>query len=184
MQGLLQNAVGEVLVDFASGESDTTAEVLQLAGADVGCHNDNCVLEVDTASEAVGQASLVHYLQQQVEHVGVSFFYFIEQHHRVWMTAHLLGKLAALFIAHISRRRTYQARHCELLHILTHVDTDKCVRRIEQILGKLLGQVSLAYACRTKEHKCTYGFGGVFQTYAVAVNSFDNTLDGLILSDD
>src|SRR3984893_476096 len=64
----------------------------QIDGADVRGHNDDRVLEVDHAAFAVGQAPIVHHLQQNVEDVGMRFFDFVEENNRVWTTAHLLCK--------------------------------------------------------------------------------------------
>ena len=77
--------------------------------AQVGGQDDDGVLEVHRAALAVGDAAVVQHLQQDVEHVGVGLLHLIEQHHAVGFAAHGLGQLAALLIAHVSRRRADQA---------------------------------------------------------------------------
>ena len=43
-------------------------------------HHDDRVREIDGVAVAVGQAAVVEHLQQDVEHVAVGFFDFVEQH--------------------------------------------------------------------------------------------------------
>ena len=73
--------------------------------AEVGRHDDDGVLEVHRASLVVGQTSVVEHLQQDVEHIGVSLLYLVEEHHGVRFAPYSFGELSALIVAHISRRR-------------------------------------------------------------------------------
>src|SRR5262249_35059519 len=54
--------------------------------------------------------------------------------------ANLLGKLAAFFIADITRWRADEARHTVLLHILGHVDADHQLFVVEQKLSESSSQ--------------------------------------------
>ena len=47
-------------------------------------------------------------LQQQMHHVRMRLFDFVEQDHRIRPPPHRFGKLAALFVADITRRRPDQ----------------------------------------------------------------------------
>jgi hypothetical protein len=47
----------------------------------VAGQEDHCIAEVDHAAFAVGQRALVENLVEQVDHVQVRLFHFIEQHH-------------------------------------------------------------------------------------------------------
>ena len=38
--------------------------------------------EINQSAFVIGQSSVIEYLQQNVEDVGVSLFYFVEQNHR------------------------------------------------------------------------------------------------------
>ena len=49
------------------------------AARDVRGHDQHGVLEVDRAALAVGQAAVVHHLQQDVEDVGVGLLDLVEQ---------------------------------------------------------------------------------------------------------
>ena len=50
-----------------------------------------------------------HHLQQHVEHVGMGFLDFVEQHHGVRPAADLFGQLAAFLEADVARRSADQA---------------------------------------------------------------------------
>ena len=54
------------------------SRVAQNFRAKVRCHNNQCVLKVDRPSFAVRQTSVVQNLQQDVEHIGMSFFHLIK----------------------------------------------------------------------------------------------------------
>ena len=110
----------------------------------VGGHDDDAVLEVHHATLAVGEPAVIEHLQQDVEHVGMGLLHLVEQHHAVGIAAHGLGQLAALVVAHVSRRRSDQTLHGELLHVLGHVDAHHGLLGIEQVLGKRLGKLGLA----------------------------------------
>ena len=105
-------------------EADACAEVFQLASADIGGHDDDSVLEVHLATQAVGQLSVVEYLQKDVEDIGMSLLNLVEQDDGVGLAPNLLGQLSALLVADVSRRRTDETRDGEFLHILAHIDAD------------------------------------------------------------
>ena len=78
---------------------------LQITGAEVRGHDQNRVLEIHDAAFAIGEAAVVHHLEQDVENVRMRLLDFVEQHDRVRTAADLLGELASFFIADIARRR-------------------------------------------------------------------------------
>jgi hypothetical protein len=80
-----------------------------VAHRNVGGHDQHRVLEVHRAALPVGEAAVVHHLQQRVEHVGVRLLDLVQQHHAVGVPAHRLRQLAALFVAHIPGRGADQA---------------------------------------------------------------------------
>ena len=90
-------------------KAHTLSEVLQLARTDVGRHDDDGVLEVDFATEAVGELAVVEHLQEQVEHVGVGLLDFVQKHDGVGLAAHFFGELTAFFVAYIAWRRSDEA---------------------------------------------------------------------------
>ena len=81
------------------------------------------------------------------------FLDLVKQHHAVRVTAHLLGQLSALLIAHIARRRSHEPGYIEFLHVFTHIDADECIGRVEEEFSQFLGKQCLAYASGSKEHE-------------------------------
>ena len=188
-EGFLETLLDDValhlrLLGLAGGgvETHAHAEVLQLAAADVGGHDDDGVAEVDLAADAVGELSVVEHLEQHVEHVGVCLLNLVEQHDAIGFAAYTLGELAALLVAHISRRRSDEAAHGELLHVLAHVDAYHGGLAVEEVFGQNLGQVGLADAGGAEEEEAADGAVGVLEAGAVAADGFGNLGDGLVLT--
>ena len=63
---------------FADIVAKTDAFFRHIAGARVGCHDQNDITEVDSLAVMVGQAAIVHDLQQDVEQVRMRLFDFVE----------------------------------------------------------------------------------------------------------
>ena len=80
--------------------------------------------------------AIIKYLQQNVEHIRVSFLDLIEQDHTVRVAAHFFRELAAFLVANVSRRGTDETGGTEFLLIFTHVDTSHHVLIVKQIFGK------------------------------------------------
>ena len=55
------------------------AYFLYLARAEIGSHNQNGVLEIDSASFRIRQTAVIQDLQQHIEHITVRLFDFVEQ---------------------------------------------------------------------------------------------------------
>ena len=62
-----------------------------LVGTKVAGHDNDSVLEVHHPAFAIGQAAIIQYLQQHVEHVAVGFFNLVQQYDAVGTAAHSLG---------------------------------------------------------------------------------------------
>ena len=84
--------------------------------AQVGGHDDDAVAEVDGAALAVGEATVVEQLQEDVEDLGVGFFDFVEEHHAVGAAADGFGELTALVVADVTGRGADQPADGVLLH--------------------------------------------------------------------
>ena len=65
--------------------------VQQIAGADVGCHDQDGVLKVHRPPLGIGNPPIIQHLEQYVEYVRMSLFYLIEQDHGIWLPADRLG---------------------------------------------------------------------------------------------
>ena len=155
-----------------------------VAGAHVRGHDDDGVAEVHGAALGVGKTALLQNLQQDVEHIRMRLLDLVEEHHRVRALAHGLGELAALVEAHVARRRTHQAAHRVLLHVLGHVEGQKRVLGVEQELGQRLGKLGLAHARRAQEDERTSGALRILQARAGAADGLGKRRDGLVLADD
>src|SRR6478609_1307276 len=70
---------------------------------DIRSHDDDRVAKIYGTTFAVGEAAIVHHLQQDVEHIGMSLLDFVEQHYRIWTSPHLLGELSTLFVSDVAR---------------------------------------------------------------------------------
>src|SRR5438552_17794973 len=80
---------------------------------------------------------------------------FVEQHYRVRCALHALGKLSALFVAYVSRRRTDQLRNRVLLHELGHIEADQSLLNAQHELRERPRYFRLADAGRTEKQKWT-----------------------------
>src|SRR5262249_6920008 len=63
-----------------------SALFLNEAGADVGSHDDDGVLEIDGVAECVRQNAVFKHLKQNVEDVRMRFFNLVKQQHRIRRT--------------------------------------------------------------------------------------------------
>src|SRR5690242_17250219 len=119
---------------------------LQIRRADIRGHDDDRVAEVHRAALAIGEAAVIHDLQQDVEHVLMRFLDFVEEDHRIWTPAYLLRELTAFFVTDISGRRANQARYRMPFHIFRHVNADERVLVIKQEFSESAGQFGFADA--------------------------------------
>ena len=108
----------------------------------------------------------------------------VEQHHRERLAAHLLGELATLLVADVSRGRAEQTRGRVLLGELRHIHADQRVLVVEQELGQRLGQFGLAHAGRAGEDERTGRTLGILESHTGAANRTRQRGDGLVLADD
>ena len=168
---LQTNHVGNLFLR-QRGEGDNLIDTVQELGTHGGTklftrgvrgHDDDGVLEVGRTTLVVGQTTVIQHLQQDVEHIGMGFFYFIEQHHRVGLTAYSLSELSTLIVTYVSRRGTNQTGDAILLLILTHIDTRHHRLIIEQIVGQGLGQFGLTDTCGAQEDERGDGSLGILQ---------------------
>ena len=127
--------------------------LLGAAAAEVARHDQDTVREVDRAALTVGQATVVHQLQQHVEDVRVRLLHLVEQHDRVRPATDRLRELAALVVADVARGSADEARHRVLLHVLAHVDADHRPLVVEQEVRERPRELGLADAGRAEEQE-------------------------------
>ncbi len=129
--------------------------------SEVAREDEDGVAEVDRAALAVGEATVVQHLQQDVEQIRMRLLDLVEQHHRVGATTNGLRELAALFVADVARRGTDEARHRVLLGVLAHVDADHGGLVVEQEIRKGLREFGLADTRWAEEQERASGAVGV-----------------------
>ena len=112
----------------------------------------------------------------------MGLLHLVKEDDRVGLAAHSLSQLAALLIAHISRRRTDQTADGEFLHILAHVDPHQVLLAVKQSLGQGLGQLRLAHACGTQEQEGTDGLVGVGNAGAASQDGLAHQAHSLVLT--
>ena len=162
-------------------KSHTTTEFFQLAGSNIGGHNNHSILEINGSAIIVSKTPFIQYLQQDVENIRMRLLNFIKQHYGIRFAAYFLRQLSAFFITDISRSRTNHTRHRIFFHILTHIDTYQRIAGTEHVFSQLFCQVCFAYTGRTKKHKCTNGTIRVFQSYTTAQYCFGKLFNSSVL---
>ena len=152
--------------------------------AHVGGEDQDRVLEVHHPADVVGQAALLHDLEQHVPDIGVRLFDLVEQHHRVRLAADLLGELAALFVTDVAGGRAHQAADVVLLHVLGHVELHDRRLVAEHELRQRLGEQRFAHARRPGEDERADRPLRVFQPRAALAYRLRERLNRFVLADD
>src|SRR3954465_11584636 len=80
-------------------------------------------------------------------------FDFIQQDDRIRSSLDTLRELTALFVAHISRRRSNQLRDRMLLHELRHIEADERLLTAEEELGQSSRHLGLSNTRWAKEQE-------------------------------
>src|SRR5581483_11371042 len=93
-------------------------------------------------------------------------------------------KLAAFFVANVTRRRTDQARDVEFFHVLAHVELDQRLAVPKHLFRKRLRQQGLADTGRTQQRKSANGPARILQVGARTAQGLANRRYRLALADD
>ena len=83
-----------------------STHLLDMLATNIGSHHDNGIFKVHGSTLSIGQATVIQYLQQNIEYVRMGFFHFIQKNHAVWFAADLLSQVTAFFVANIAGRCT------------------------------------------------------------------------------
>ena len=155
----------------------------QIFRPEIRGHDDQRVAEIDRAALPVGQAAIVEHLQQDVEHVGMGFLDFVEQHDLIGPPSDGLGQGPAFLVADIAGRCADQAGDRVLFHIFRHVDAQQSAFVIEHETGQSLGQLGFADAGRPQEHERADRTMGVLQARPCTAHGGSHRMDGFDLAD-
>ncbi len=90
LQGLFDRRANFLFAAVLAGD------LLDHLAADVRGHHDDRVGEIDRVTLVVGQSAVVEHLQQDVEHVAMGLFDFVQQHDRIGPAADGFGEPARL----------------------------------------------------------------------------------------
>ena len=112
---LLHRFVAGIFLADTIAEAD--AFLRHVAGAGIGRHDQDDIAEIDRLAVMIGQAAIIHHLQQDVEQVRMGLFDFVEQQHAMRVLVDRIGQQTALVETDIARRRTDQARDRMAFHI-------------------------------------------------------------------
>ena len=88
----------------------------------IGGHDDNCIPEIHCSPLPVRQTPIIEELKQYIEHLLVSFFYFIEKNNAVGPATNRLRQVSPLFVTNISGRSSNETGDGVLFHELRHID--------------------------------------------------------------
>src|ERR1700688_3143603 len=157
---------------------------LQMAGSQVGSHDDDGIAEIDGVTKAVGELAVFEDLQQYIEDVRMSFFNFIQEDDGVGSAANTLGELAAFFVADIAWRGANQFGDGVLLHEFGHIEAHQRLSRAEKEFGETASYFRFADARGPEEKEATDGAQRRFQTGAAAADGASQRGDGFVLTDD
>src|SRR5215208_7330060 len=124
--------------------------------AHVGGHDDHRLLEVHRPALRVCQTSVVEDLQKDIEDVGVSLLYLVQEQDAVGTAPDTLGELACLLVADVAGRGPNQAAHRVPLLELAHVDANHGRLLAEEGFGQRAGELGLSNARWPEEQEAAY----------------------------
>ena len=173
--------VGNVLLH---GDEAEAALLFDLLRTDIRGEDDDGVTEVDLATKVVGHLAFFEDLQQEMHHIWVRFFDFVEQDHGIRATTHGFGKLTTFFITDIAGRRTDQTAGGVFLHVLGHVDLDQRIGGAKHEFGEVLREEGFADTSRAEEQERTNGAAWILQIGTGTTQSLADGDDRFVLADD
>ena len=109
-------------------------------------------------------------------------FNLVQQDYRVRLAPYGLGKLSALVVSYVSRRRAHQPAHSMPFLVFAHIYTGYQVLVVEQELGQGLCQFGLAHTGGTQEQERSYRPLLIGKAGTRAADGVGHGLDGLVLA--
>ncbi len=112
------------------------------------------------------------------------FFHFVEEDDAIGTPAHLLGELAAFFIADVAWRRSGHAADRKFLHVLGHVDLDQGIFAAKHVGCEQAGEMGFSNACGPEEEEGANGAVRIFDVGSAAADRAANGVERVVLADD
>ena len=108
----------------------------------------------------------------------------VQQDQRIGPAPDRFGKLSALFMAHIARRRPYQTCHSVTFLVFAHINLDNGAFVIKQQFGQGLGQFGLAHPGRTQKDEAADRAIRIAQPGPAAPDGGEHSTNGTLLAFD
>ncbi len=83
----------------------------------------------------IGESSIIHDLQEDIEDIVVSLLDLIEEDNGIRLSANRLRELTTFFIAYIARGCPDESGHRVFLHVFRHINSDHVVLIIKKRLS-------------------------------------------------
>src|SRR6516164_9511594 len=113
----------------------------------------------------------------------MGFLDFVKKDDGIQMASHLLGELAAFFVANVAWRRANQPRYAVLLHVLAHVDADHQLLVVEEKFRQGTREFRFSHTGGSKKNERADGALGVRESSAAAAHGVGHTREGIFLTD-
>ncbi len=141
-------------------------------------------LKVDLSTFPVFHSALVENLEKKLEHVGMRFLNFIQQHHRIGPAADRFGEDAALSISDVSWRRAFQRRHGVRFLEFRHVDGDHVALASVKQIREGERRFCFSHAAGTDKKENADRLLGILHAGAGSANALGDRFHRVILPDD
>ncbi len=86
-----------------SGSYRPFAHVVQIRCAKVTCHHDNCVPEVNHATLAICEATIIENLEEQRDEFARCLLNLVDENDGVWLAPHIFRQLPTRVMPDIAR---------------------------------------------------------------------------------
>ena len=123
------------------------AVTFHVSSTQVAGQDDQAVAAVGTTSVAATDKSLIHHLEQNLKHIGMSLLHFVKQHNAVGVLFDVAHQEPAAHLAvvmtHVSGRCANQLGQAVLFLILGHIDADQCAVIVKQVDAQTRAKTSI-----------------------------------------
>ena len=126
------------------------------------------------------QCAVIHHLEQDVEHIRMRLFDFVQQQHAMRMLIHAISQKSALIEPDIAWRRANQAGYCVFFHVFGHVKTQQLDPKG---ICQLFGHFGFTNTCWPREEIVPNGLFWFPQTRAGQFDRRGQGLDRFVLAE-
>mmetsp|Transcript_36014 Transcript_36014/g.90677 ORF Transcript_36014/g.90677 Transcript_36014/m.90677 type:complete len:394 (+) Transcript_36014:38-1219(+) len=156
----------------------------QMLRTNIRSKNDDRVLEVHYTALSVGEAPIVHHLQQRVPHLGMRLLDLVTEHHAVRPPPDSLSQLPPLIVPHVARGRSDEAVDGVSLQVLRHVEAHQHLVVVEELASEGTCSLCLANTGWAQEEEASRRTVGRGKASPAAHDGVGNGRNGPLLPDD